>query len=84
MANDPAFARKVKAQQELERANKPKKVKPAPAAYNEAERGIEAMRFERIAELLLQTPKPQAYPKAQREAWNTRQLKSGDVLYDGD
>jgi hypothetical protein len=31
MANDPAFARKVKLQEELERANKPKKVKAAPA-----------------------------------------------------
>jgi hypothetical protein len=31
MANDPAFARKVKLQEELERANKPKKVKPKPA-----------------------------------------------------
>jgi hypothetical protein len=31
MANDPAFARKVKLREELERANKPKKVKPAAA-----------------------------------------------------
>jgi hypothetical protein len=43
MANDPAFARKVKAQQELERANKPKKVKPvkaAPAAPTAPKYGI--------------------------------------------
>jgi hypothetical protein len=40
MANDPAFAKKVKLQQELERANKPKKVKAAPSAPTAPKYGI--------------------------------------------
>jgi hypothetical protein len=40
MANDPAFAKKVKLRQELERVNKPKKVKPAPSAQTAPKYGI--------------------------------------------
>jgi hypothetical protein len=42
MANDPAFAKKVKLREELERANKPKKVKlsSAPAAPTAPKYGI--------------------------------------------
>jgi hypothetical protein len=40
MANDPAFAKKVKLREELERANKPKKVKAAPSAPTTPKYGI--------------------------------------------
>jgi hypothetical protein len=63
----------------------------AHEGYNEAARPIEAARFARIAELLLHTmsDKPLFDHKAQLRAsrlgqYMTKQLKSGETLYNGD
>jgi hypothetical protein len=60
----------------------------AREGMNDAERGIEAIRFARIAELLLDKATAHSEIRAELRAsrlgqYMTRQLKSSDTLYKG-